>query len=206
MDSSTRASRNSLGMWSGALPADPLAPDILAAQRGCEDALGRLFDAYRNYLLKVANQVLPTHVRGKFGPSDVVQETLLQLGRDFAEFHGSSEAELKVWMRESLLRHARNMTRNYTRTKMRQLTREVPLEDADRSEPISLVDDGPASPPARLLAGEEAAALVAALARLPEAHRRVIVLRHWEGWSFLQIGEVLGRSDDAARKLWRGRS
>ena len=202
MDSHAQAPANHRRNWTGQPPNDPHAADIRAAQAGCELALGRLFDAYRDYLLKVANNVLPTHVRGKFGPSDVVQETMLQVGRDFVDFTGNSDEDLKVWMREALVRHARNMTRTYTRTKMRHLGREVSLEEDEGQTPHSIAADAPRSPIQRVAEEEESAALMSALSRLPEPHREVIVLRHWKGWSFLQIGKALGRSDDAVRKIW----
>ncbi len=49
---------------------------------------------------------------------------------------------------------------------------------------------------------EEADRVDAALARLPEDHRRVIELRNREGRPFGEIGDILGRSADAARMLW----
>jgi RNA polymerase sigma-70 factor (ECF subfamily) len=42
----------------------------------------------------------------------------------------------------------------------------------------------------------------AAIERLPDDSRLVVLLRHKEHLSFTEIGERLGRSGDAARKLW----
>ena len=50
--------------------------------------------------------------------------------------------------------------------------------------------------------GEEEAAVLAALDRLPERMRQVIVWRHREDCSFEEIGRRLERSNVAARKLW----
>ena len=44
--------------------------------------------------------------------------------------------------------------------------------------------------------------LVRALERLPEDYRRVIILRYQEQLPFEEIGRLLQRSPDAARKLW----
>ena len=41
-----------------------------------------------------------------------------------------------------------------------------------------------------------------ALARLPEDYRRVIALRYEQGQSFADIGQAMGRSSEAVRKLW----
>jgi DNA-directed RNA polymerase specialized sigma24 family protein len=44
--------------------------------------------------------------------------------------------------------------------------------------------------------------LEAALARLPELYRQVILLRHREHCSFADIGRAMRRSEDAVHKLW----
>jgi RNA polymerase sigma-70 factor (ECF subfamily) len=49
---------------------------------------------------------------------------------------------------------------------------------------------------------EQAMALQRALLRLSEEHRQAITLRYLEGRSFEEIGRLLERSPDAARKLW----
>jgi RNA polymerase sigma-70 factor (ECF subfamily) len=49
---------------------------------------------------------------------------------------------------------------------------------------------------------EQDRALQAALGRLPEDYRRVITLRYEQQLSFEEIGQLLHRSPDAARKLW----
>ena len=58
------------------------------------------------------------------------------------------------------------------------------------------------SPSAEASAREQAEALQRALARLPEDYRRVVVLRYREERSFAEIGMLMDRSADAARKLW----
>jgi RNA polymerase sigma-70 factor (ECF subfamily) len=49
---------------------------------------------------------------------------------------------------------------------------------------------------------EEDEALQRALSRLPEDYRRVILLRHHEGRSLEEIGQLMQRSAEAVRKLW----
>ncbi len=62
---------------------------IGAAQNGSREALGRLLDGCRQYLLLIANQELHTDLRGKVAPSDIVQETYLDAQRDFPTFEGA---------------------------------------------------------------------------------------------------------------------
>lgn len=75
----------------------------------------------------------------------------------------------------------------------------------DRQHPL---DPGPAAPdpapsPSRAAAErEQAEALRRAVARLPDDYRRAVTLRYVDGLSFEAVGRELGRSEEAARKLW----
>ena len=53
-----------------------------------------------------------------------------------------------------------------------------------------------------MMAGEEADELHAAMQRLPEDYRRLLVLRYQEEKSFEEIGQLMGRTANAVRKLW----
>src|SRR5262245_4410888 len=107
---------------------------IEAARGGCREALGRLLQGCRQYLLLVANQQLASDLRNKLGPSDVVQETFLEAQRDFARFHGDSEDELLAWLRTLLLHNLANVRRDYRDTGKRRLDREVPFDQAPPDE------------------------------------------------------------------------
>jgi RNA polymerase sigma-70 factor (ECF subfamily) len=77
----------------------------------------------------------------------------------------------------------------------RCVRREVRLDD-------DLVDTQATSPSQPLLSAEEWQRLEFGLNRLSTLHREVILLRHREGYTFNQIGDLLGKSPDAVRKLW----
>ena len=53
------------------------------------------------------------------------------------------------------------------------------------------------------MAAEEDRALEEALGRLPEDYRRVLLWRYREERSFEEIGRLLEKSPNAARKLWQ---
>jgi RNA polymerase sigma-70 factor (ECF subfamily) len=164
-----------------------------AAREGSAEALGRVLEACRNYLRLVAERELDPNPRGKGGASDLVQETLFEAVRDFDQFHGNSEAELRAWLRRLLLNNLLSFTRRYRQTGKRQLDREVPLADPSAHSP---------SPSGHAMAQEQSEAMRLALERLPENYRRVIRLRYEEKQPFDRIGADLGLSGNAARKLW----
>src|SRR5689334_5788737 len=100
-----------------ALPASaPWEQRLEAARNGLQEALGPLLEGYRPYLLLVANRQLPPDLRPKVGASDLVQDTFLEAQRDFAQFHGHTEDELRAWLARVLLNNLANITRQYRAT------------------------------------------------------------------------------------------
>jgi RNA polymerase sigma-70 factor (ECF subfamily) len=136
-------------------------------------------------------------LQAKAGASDLVQETFLEAQRGFSGFHGANETELLAWLRQILLNNFANLRRHYRDTDKRELRREVAL-DGPADNQLAVGD----SPSNRAQADERDAALHRALQQLPEQSRLVIQWRNYERCSFEDIGKRLGRSTDAARKLW----
>src|SRR5262245_16990543 len=115
-------------------PQQDIKELLAAAHAGSSEALGRVLDSCRKYLLQIACQDLDPALQGKGAPSDIVQETLPDAQRDVAQFHGSEEGELRAWLRRLLLNNVADFTRRYQGTEKRQTRREVPLEGETRSE------------------------------------------------------------------------
>ena len=183
------------------MPEPPTDPGefLAAARAGSLDALGQALELCRGYLLRIANQGLAPELRSKGGASDLVQDTFLEAQRDFSRFQGSSEAELRAWLRQLLLHNAANFARRYRDTGKRQVGREFALGCADTGG--ALAANTP-SPSGEAMSREQAEALQRALERLPDDYRRVIVLRNQERRSFEEIGPLMDRSAYAARRLW----
>ena len=174
-----------------------------AARAGSNEALGQALECCRRYLLLVAERELDPALRAKGGASDLVQETFAEAKRDFGQFHGASEAELLAWLRVLLRHNLGKFARAYRDTQKRGVGRETPLE-ADGSSAErggGLAADTP-TPSGLAMQREQDDALERALARLPEDYQRVLTLRYREERSFEEIGQLLQRSADAARKLW----
>jgi RNA polymerase sigma-70 factor (ECF subfamily) len=174
---------------------------IEEARSGSREALGRLLDRCRKYLLVVAHGALDDQLHAKAGSSDLVQETFVQAQRIFPRFTGTSEAELLAWLRGILLNNAADLSRRFQETEKRQVGREVALEGAQQPAPGELTAAAP-SPSEALMAGEQDDALQQALQQLGDEYRQVIQLRNYERLSFEEIGLRMERSADAARKLW----
>jgi RNA polymerase sigma-70 factor (ECF subfamily) len=184
------------------VPGDGLDPRLAAARAGSVQALGEVLQAQRNYLLAIAAEEVAAGLKAKAGASDLVQETFLEAQRDFARFHGDSDAELRAWLRRLLLNNVANFTRRY-RADKRQAARERSLDaDGAASTPGGQLAAESSSPSARAAAHEQAEALQRALERLPEDYRRVLRWRYEEQRSFEDIAQQLACTPNAARKLW----
>ena len=173
-----------------------------AARAGSPEALGQALEACRDYLLRIAQRELGPDLQAKGGASDLVQVTVLDAIRDFAHFHGNTDTELLQWLRRLLRNNLADFTRQYRDTAKRQIGQEVRLEGGDSSAERGggLAAAWP-SPSGEAMANEQAEAIRRAVERLPDDYRRVIVLRYQEERGFEDIGELLGLTANAARKL-----
>ncbi len=179
-----------------------VAAQIEVARHGDPAALAELFSGLRDYLLAIAQGELDADLRAKLGPSDLVQETFLQAQQCFLRFTGTTDSELKAWLRQILLHECLDV-RNAFVTAKRDINRELPI-DAPGSA-IALIDGlqlDTSTPSARAIAGEQRARVAAALDRLPADYRQVVWLRNWQGLHFDAISREMGRSEAATRKLF----
>jgi RNA polymerase sigma-70 factor (ECF subfamily) len=183
-------------------PVNEIAQLLPAARAGSPEALGQALEVYRNYLLLVAERELDSVLQAKAGASDLVQETFFEAQRDFGQFHGSSEEELRAWLRRLLLNNVANFTRHYHAGK-RQVGRELPLEPSSWSGTLGggLPAETP-SPSGQAVEHEQAEAVRRALERLPERYAQVLRWRYEEQRSFEEIGRLLQCTPKAAQKLW----
>jgi RNA polymerase sigma-70 factor (ECF subfamily) len=171
------------------------------ARRGVPEAIGQLLEAARGQLLELADQELPEDLRAKIGPSDVVQETAVEAHRDFADFTGTTAEECFAWLRMILRHNVVDAVRRYRESLKRNVALEVRLSSGPMSGVGTLVE--PHRPPdGSAIRREEAGLLNDTLARLPADYRQVLELRYWSGLSFVEMAPQLGRSPEAARKLW----
>jgi RNA polymerase sigma-70 factor (ECF subfamily) len=181
---------------------EDLAPWLSAARAGSNEALGKILEACRWYLLVIAQDELDPALRAKCAASDLVQETFVKAQRHFAQFQGQSATELRGWLRQMLLHNLADTRRSH-QTDKRRLNKEVAVDDgaAGGAGLGGLIADV-LSPSAEVMEQEQAEALRQALARLPEDYRLVIQYRYQEERSFEDIGRLLNLTPNAARKLW----
>jgi RNA polymerase sigma-70 factor (ECF subfamily) len=176
---------------------------LAAARAGSREALGEACQAYRAYLLLIAQQELAPELRAKGGASDLVQETFIDAQRLLGRFEGTTEGAWAAWLRELLLNNMADFVRRFRSTGKRHVGREVgqPAGDSGADRGGEVAADTP-TPSFTAMAAEQVTALERALDRLPGDYREILTLRYQGDLSFEEIGQRLGRSGNAARKLW----
>lgn len=177
---------------------DAFTPLLEEARRGSAAALGTLFQAVRAYLVLYAERELPPALRAKIGPSDVVQETAIDAHRDFLAFRGTTREELYAWLRKILQNNVQDAIRRFEISQKRSSKRE---EELDRHR-ISAYGTTGSTAECAAMRREDAVRVSQVLERLPSDYQTVLRLRYWEGLTFPEIATRLGRSEEAARKLW----
>ena len=160
-------------------------------------------ERFRTYLRMLAELQLGHGGRAKIDPSDIVQQTLLDAHRDRAQFRGRTEGEMAAWLRRLLSCNLADAVRLLGRAK-RVAARERSLEAAIEASSARLeawLAAKQSSPSEQAERNEAIVRLVDALARLPEANRQALVLRHCQGLSLAEISARLGRTPPAVAGL-----
>jgi RNA polymerase sigma-70 factor (ECF subfamily) len=166
------------------------------ARQGDNAALGALLESFRPYAAMIARALHDNRLRARVDESDLIQDALLEAHRSFAGFSGETMAELAGWVRQIVIRTARQTLRRHLDANKRDAGREC-AADLD-----GLAADSGSTPSAQAIRHEEAARVAEALARLPEEMRQVLVGRHVDGLSHAVLAERLGRSEGAVRVLY----
>ena len=162
-------------------------------------------EQYRDYLKLLADLQLNPRLRAKEDASDIVQETMLDAHRDFADFRGKTEVELRAWLKVILTRNLLTVARRYG-THKRAVGREVTLQNQmEKSSALfhhQLVADQ-TSPSMKLMKKERSEQVAGALLNLLDDERSAVVLKHFHNWSVAEIAQHLGRTEVAVAGLLR---
>jgi RNA polymerase sigma-70 factor (ECF subfamily) len=162
---------------------DPDRADVLAAQR--DRAAFEVL--YRRYLDRVYGYAF-YQLRDHHDAEDATERTFLAALRALPQFRDEG-ATFRAW----LFRIAHNTIVNARRSRSRRRTEPLP-EVLERAAPN-------ADPAGLVLEADETRRVMRAVAELPDDRREVVLLRFVDGLSSREIGQVMDRSEGAARVL-----
>lgn len=181
---------------------DPQAP--LESPLSSSPEFGALLQHCRAYLLDIANSETSDKLSLRVAPSDLVQETLAEALRSFGQFQGTTEEELRAWLRGILRHNIADAHRHHFQTQKRGAGEvvSISLSGYSRDRVLDRLASPVSSPSSIARRRERADRLRATINGLPEDYREVIRLRHFEGLLLEEVGERIGRTPEAVRKLW----
>src|SRR5262245_12450018 len=162
-------------------------------------------ERFRGYLALFARMHWDPRLGGKYDPSDLVQQTLLEAFEKRAQFRGGGEEELAGWLRQMLAHNLADVLRA-----LGQAKRDVNLErslEAALGESSSRLEGWLAaeqsSPSQQAMKEEQLLRLADALDQLPAPQREAVVLHYLQGMSLAGLASHLGRSQASVPGLLR---
>lgn len=156
------------------------------AQAGDRCALGELFEAYRERLIKRIRSRSGRRVKQELDPEDVLQETFLKAFETVSLFKSKGEDSFFRWLSAI----AEHLILNASRKRVPD-----PLEV--KPEPAS----GNVSPSKALRRKERFDRLDQAVQGLTEDQRQVVLMARVDGLTARQIAHRMGRTEEAVRQL-----
>lgn len=121
--------------------------------------------------------------------NDIMQETFLSAVRGIDSFRG--DAELKTWLFRITVNHARNRFRWWKRRMFdRTVSLDAAMGDSDVIQADRIADSG-RDPEELAVERERESAVFRELGNLPHSYREAVVLCDIEGYSYIEISEIL---------------
>ena len=160
---------------------------IARLQAGDDDALAEAYDRFATTVFGVARSVLGAGVVAQ----DVVQDTFVALWTNPGGYDPAGGS-----LRGYLVVIARHRALDFVRSELRRLAREI------RRHRLTPEPDQPS--PFELVASTMTAAAVrAAVTRLPDTQRQVVELAYFEGLSYREVAAAVGIPEGTAKSRLR---
>jgi RNA polymerase sigma-70 factor (ECF subfamily) len=176
-------------------------------RNGSEDAVAALFGRYREKLLRMITLRLDSRVIGKVDSEDVLQDAFVAVCRRIQDYLNQPSVPFFVWLRQITKQVLIDTHRGFLGAKMRDANLEVALYQAGLAGTssaflIAQLADSLTTPSQFAVREEMLCDLRAALERLEEIDREVLVLRHLEELSNNEVAQILGIDKYAASKRY----
>lgn len=177
---------------------------IQAATGGDEVAFDAVVKNYAARLRWLIRMRLDPSLRARVSADDVLQEVMLVVSNQIRSLVVDNEGAFWSWLCRVVEQRLIDARRRHLQAAARDARREQapPATTGSAAAPLDalLRDDG-ASPSAKLKKDEQREAIGAALDRLPDSYREVIILRMLEGLSVDETAQIMGRSNGAISVL-----
>ena len=176
---------------------------LATARNGSTDALGKLFEPFRMALLAESRRRATTRVSDHMDQAELVQDTFQAAVPAFAQFRGTTEAELLGWLKRILHNQVAYLGMRYLKAQKRDAGRPVSLDqELPQGPPRDWIMDSDDTPCTSSSQREHWEIMQRALERLNPRYQKIIALRNGTAKSFADIAAELGATPDAVMKTW----
>ena len=167
---------------------------------GDREALNRLLEQHRPYLRRLLELRLSQKLKARIDPSDVVQETQIEVARRIDDYLERRPMSFRVWLRKTANEQMIMTYRRHVGAERPSIEREVALSD---SSSLALAKQLIKGDPSKELQRRELAARVRkAVDSLPDADREMLLMRNFEELTNQEAAEVLEIDSVAASKRY----
>jgi RNA polymerase sigma-70 factor (ECF subfamily) len=176
---------------------------IELASQGDIAARQQLLVRHRDQLRKMVRVRMDRRLAARVDPSDVIQEALADAAAKLSDYLRRRPLPFYPWLRRLTLERLVKLHRRHIRAGIRSVSREDPgrlaLPDESALELARRLVAPGSSPSQHLIREELRGRVQAALARLSEKDREVLIMRYLEQLSNAEIGAALEISEGAVK-------
>ena len=173
------------------------------AKNGDAESLGVLLERYRPYLRLLARRYMAGAIPTRVDPSDVIQQTCLDVYLEMANFRGSHESQWSSWLRRILENNVYQVIRRHIQTQKRTVRKEAKVDEPPSGSVLDrdrfVAND--ISPSLQAMKDERAGRLAGMLEDLVLGQREAIRLRFLEENSLSEIALAMDRTEMAVAGL-----
>jgi RNA polymerase sigma-70 factor (ECF subfamily) len=160
-------------------------------------ALGKLFEEQRPRLLAMLKRRIDPALAARLDPDDILSEVFLEARRKWDRFQQQATLSPSAWLygiaRDCLIEVWRKSARD-----CRDHRRDLPWPEQSSAQlGMQLLHTG-TGPSSAAMRAETEARIRQLLESMKDEDREILWMRHFEQFSFRELGEVLGVTENAA--------
>lgn len=176
---------------------------LVAAKSGDDQAVSQLLERHRAAVRRLVELRLDRKVQRRVDVSDVVQDVMFEASGRLDRYLQDPAMAFHLWIRQIAWDRIIDTYRRHRVSAKRNMDREQPMSvpvgsDQSSIQLIAQLRDPAMTPATAATQAELSRNVEAAIDRLGDQDREVILMRHFEHLSNLEIAEVLGLNPPAA--------
>jgi RNA polymerase sigma-70 factor (ECF subfamily) len=187
-------------MWPNREETDRLLDN---ARNGDSGAVDKLLGEFREPLRRVIDLRLDPAIARRVDASDIVQDVLIEANQRLTEYLKSPDMPFHLWLRHLAQDRIIDTHRRHRLAQRRSVDREQPIarpawSDESSVSLVAQLIDTERTPTSEAIRLELQRRLAAAIDKLAEDDRDIVLMRHHEGLSNHEVAKALGVTEAAA--------